>query len=666
MLKMMKTLRVYLTLLLLLFLVSCGGGGGSSGTTNSGNGTSGSANNSTNLLQANSNVSTILLDLDPASVLPLNANGTSKLVFRVKALNANNAIVENAVIKIAGSDGLVINKSTVTIPKIEEESTIDYATFNVSASSSNQLNRTATVTASCESCSAASTTYQVVVKGAVVSLQSPSASSANILLNQTNTMSVVVRSVTGIALSNVPVIFKNSSKSIFDFNEKIVTTNSNGIASITFKGVEIGEEAIYVEALADINQFVNFKVNPETDALLFLWPSDTKKIVVQGSTSAIKIKTPSNTKNVLVTSSQPGAITGGPVFTPINREIEFNFRPQTTGAVTIQAVDQEDASKSDTLNLSVSSSPTSVTSINLNVDRTTVPVSTATTTNNIKIEARALNAAGQGVANVPVSFQIQGEQLSGDEKIFPLISFTDATGIAKSTFSAGTQSSSLNGIKIIAYASNDPSIRKESTVFVGGKGFSVAFGFASEIKQNEFKTTYIRDGTVLVSDSSGNPVPNTLVTLRLRPYAFSTGPACFNPPANVFTYCSEDRNKNGSLDANEDGFTRLIANDLSDRAKCEAGSEENDRIIETSKDGLLTPSNSAGGAVTSSVTTNQQGVAEFNVTYLKLSALWVVNELTATISSAGTETTASIIFRLAATKEDAGDECKLDRSPYVR
>ena len=82
-----------------------------------------------------------------------------------------------------------------------------------------------------------------------------------------------------------------------------------------------------------------------------------------------------------------------------------------------------------------------------------------------------------------------------------------------------------------------------------------------------------------------------------------------------------------------------------------------------SKDGNLTPQNSDAGSVPATVVTDTKGIAAFDLTYLKGSALWVVNKLTASVSSNGTETSKSTIFRLAASKPDV-DPCVLPPSPY--
>ena len=63
-------------------------------------------------------------------------------------------------------------------------------------------------------------------------------------------------------------------------------------------------------------------------------------------------------------------------------------------------------------------------------------------------------------------------------------------------------------------------------------------------------------------------------------------------------------------------------------------------------DGLITPTNSVGGTVPASVTTDANGVAGFNVTYPKTSAQWIYDRIRATTIVQGSETRAEIILYL--------------------
>ena len=80
-------------------------------------------------------------------------------------------------------------------------------------------------------------------------------------------------------------------------------------------------------------------------------------------------------------------------------------------------------------------------------------------------------------------------------------------------------------------------------------------------------------------------------------------------------------------------------------------------------DGILTPGNAASGNVPSTVTTDANGLAEFNLNYLKQHAYWIATRVTAKLLAQGSESTSSLTFRLAGTTDDVED-CVLPDSPY--
>jgi hypothetical protein len=124
------------------------------------------------------------------------------------------------------------------------------------------------------------------------------------------------------------------------------------------------------------------------------------------------------------------------------------------------------------------------------------------------------------------------------------------------------------------------------------------------------------------------------VSLSLWPVTYSSG-IFIDDDAVIFAdFPNEDVNRNLILDAGEDN----------------------------NFDGELTPPNSAAGTVPSTVTTDENGVSNFNLVYLKASAVWIRDEIMATTLVLGTETSATMVFRLPYM---IGDEDNLPPSPYV-
>jgi len=79
-------------------------------------------------------------------------------------------------------------------------------------------------------------------------------------------------------------------------------------------------------------------------------------------------------------------------------------------------------------------------------------------------------------------------------------------------------------------------------------------------------------------------------------------------------------------------------------------------------DNELTPPNSSSGAVPAPVTTDETGVGNFNLVYLKAHAAWIETEITASVMVLGTETRSTLIFWLPFAEDDA---CDLPASPFT-
>jgi hypothetical protein len=78
----------------------------------------------------------------------------------------------------------------------------------------------------------------------------------------------------------------------------------------------------------------------------------------------------------------------------------------------------------------------------------------------------------------------------------------------------------------------------------------------------------------------------------------------------------------------------------------------------------LTPPSSAAGALPGTVITDENGVAEFNLVYLKDSAAWIEAEITASTVVLGTETQSVVKFFLGWLIPDASNGLLMD-STYI-
>ena len=467
-------------------------------------------------------------------------------------------------------------------------------------------------------------------------------------------------------MQGVTVSFAATDPAILGLNAPTGVTNGSGVATVTVSGLAAGGASINVSALGNAKSQAYTSGVPAT--VLAVTAPANNAVLVTNIAQTIKVSAPGATTVTFATTlgtfangaaSQSILVVGG------NASADLTV-PQA-GTASITMIDNNTPSpRTVSLTLVVSPPVSAANKILLSASQTTLPIATAGNQSSLTLTAHAVSSNGstdQSVANVPILFSMTGGPGAG-ESLTPALAYTNSAGNAVATFTAGTAVSISNGIVISAMIQNSSPVvqtgklpsNNSAQITIGGQALSVAFGPASVLGESSDKTLYIQAYSVQVTDANNNPVPNQIVTLRMRPVAFSLGGAC----TVTATYCSEDVNGNGSLDPLEDGTRTLIPTGVVTAGSCPIVPP----AVTGSLDGNLTPQNSDGGGVPSTVVTDASGIAAFNLTYLKGSALWVINKLTATVSSSGTETSKSTIFRLAPTVPDVGPPCSLPASPY--
>ncbi|MDR3451776.1 MAG: hypothetical protein P4L96_03085 [Rhodoferax sp.] len=588
----------------------------------------------------------------------INADGTSAATITVSALDANNALVPNAALNLSTTTGGILSSAAVTTGATGT-ATAGTATVQLTADAANQANRVAVVTATCVGSSASPVPTQITIVGASIAV---SAQSNTVLAGGTTTLSATVKNVSGSVMSGVPVSFGATDPTILSV-PATATTNTSGVAAVNVMGVNVGTASINVSALGNVTQQA-FTTSLGTTALTFKSPANNAILPIS-SPQTLTVAAPGASSVTFATTLGTFA-NGQATFGTGGGTATASLTSTQGGVATVSVTDN--LNRTAVLQLTFSPPVSAANKILLNANVTTVQVAsngaTGTAGGTAIITARAVynnNGQDQPVANVPISFSMVGGP-GGGESLTPALKLTGSDGTAVATFSAGTLPSISNGIAITATIPNtaiSTGVAPSSNnvlLTIGGQALSVAFGGSTVLGSNSDNTLYTEAYSVLVTDANNNPVPNAVVTLRLKPYAFSTGGAC----SVAKTFCSEDVNGNGSLDPGEDGYRQpYTLGGLACPSAIPSGATYG------TMDGKLTPANSDAGAVPSTVTTDATGTAPFTLTYLKGSALWVVAQLTATVSSAGTESSASTIFRLAPSVPDVGPPCLLPSSPYV-
>jgi len=405
------------------------------------------------------------------------------------------------------------------------------------------------------------------------------------------------------------------------------------------------------------------------------------------------------------------------------------FSSTQAGLATIQVFDPANSSTSDTLGVAITAPAVDAARIILQSSTYVLAPSSGGISNTATLTAtvRTSGSPQQVVGSAPVAFSIENPT-GGGETVSPVVVYTNGSGVATTTFTAGSLPSISPVIvsarvvgegttdpltNILSFNNSDPDTITRSdggsfvtdgfeageqirvqgsanndgiyiieTVVAGvltldagetlaaessaagvtvtmtavstaidpgitivGTAGSVVIGRGSEITVLN-ATTYSLPMSVLVADSNGNAVSGAVVSLSAWPAQYSAG-----------TWYDEDP------DPSVDKYVPYISGtfdneDLNENVILDPGEDANG-------DGLLTPPNSAAGTLPlpGTVTTGANGVADFDLVYLKDHANWIRDRIRASTFVLGTETTSSITFRLPYAKSE-GEAGDLQDSPY--
>ena len=327
---------------------------------------------------------------------------------------------------------------------------------------------------------------------------------------------------------------------------------------------------------------------------------------------------------------------------PATKKVTATLSSTLAGFATVQAYDPLVPATTDSMGVAFYAPATAAAQISLQSDVGVLGLSTGGISKTATLKAKVRTAGGAPVGNAPVSFSI-ANPTGGGESISPVVAYTDAAGLATATFTSGSVSSGAAGVQINAQVvGSAPAVTApQISIVIGGTAGSVVIGMGSKITVLN-TTTYSLPMSVLVADSSGSAVPGAVVSLNLWPVQYSSG-VWYN-----------------SLAYDKDNPTKVLYKAYV------TGTFDNDDVNEnTIKDatensdpyGVLRPPNSAAGSLPATVTTDANGVANFNLIYLKGSAVWIRDRIRASTLVLGTETASSMTFTLPAerTEAEAGD-----------
>lgn len=636
-------------------LTGCGGGGGGTTTTTTTTTTTATAAS---------------LDL-LASPTTVKSDGSTSTTITITALSAANAAVQGVTVSLSANTGVLGSASVIT-------GTAGTATATFSSGSS-KINRTATITATA---GAASAQIPVQVVGSTVTVNSTGTTLPDDGTLPV-TLTITAKDAGGNVVSGAAVTLTKTGTGNVTLTPASGTTDANGQLAVTAAGAAGGAGTVTVSAAAlgatattalTVSPSAStFAIDQQTLNGAIVTGNPTVTAMKIGDSLAVQVNAPTAANVIFATSTGTWNGTGSVVAVPVVAGKATATLTTTQASVaSIQVYDPLAPTTSDSLTVAMTSATAA--SITIQPSPSVISKSVGTTTGSSTLVAMVRDASGFPVGDAPVSFSIVNPT-GGGEIVSPVVVLSAATtagglslGEARTSFTSGSLSSGAGGVQVrasvvgTAVATESAGVNltssgNDAAIVIGGTAGSVAFGSATVIATDSTNANYVRDMSILVADSNGNPAPlGTVVNLSAWPIAWSTGGACVvdADAANTGTFYNEDVNENLILDAGEDGTRRYYSSGAT--------------AVGGAVNGSSTPTNSAGGTLPATVTTDASGVASFQLTYTKGSAIWTITRIRARTVVQGSDAVGEVVFRLDPTVTDAdptNNVCLLPNSPYT-
>ena len=689
-------------------LAGCGSSGGGDSTTTDSSTSDDDTNGST------ATAVSITLSADPIAVKSDNSDSSTIIA---TVLDASNAVIEGITVAFSAGGGQISASS------VDTDAT-GQAQITLSSGTSDPSNQVITITGTV---SGLSSQVPVQITGSTLTLSTDNSNitddgsttaALTVTANDAGGTPVynipVTLSVSGSGGATLSAYTDNT-----DINGEIqVTVTGTGVGSVTVTATGLGTTGTQTYTVSLVGALFGI-TSPTTDP----YPLSTNtNLPITVNAPALANVQFATTLGTLTGGGETGqvievAVAGGTA--------SAVFSSSQAGLATIQVFDPTNSSTSDTLGVTITAPAMDAARITLQSSTYVVSPSSGGISNTATLTATVRTSDLQVVGSAPVAFSIENPT-GGGETVSPVVVYTNGSGIATTTFTSGSLPSvapvivsawvvgegttgpltnilSFNNlnpdtitrsdggsfvtdgfeageqIRVQGSASNDgiyiietvvagalilnagetlaakaaaPGVTVTITavstaldpgITIGGTAGSVVIGRGSEITVLN-ATTYALPMSVLVADSNSNAVSGAVVTLSAWPAQYSAGTWYDEDPepdTEKFvpyisgTFDNEDLNENTFLDPGED----------------------------TNGDDLLTPPNSAAGTLPATVTTGENGVANFDLVYLKDHANWIRDRIRASTFVLGTETTSSITFRLSYALEE-GEAGDLNDSPY--
>lgn len=449
-------------------------------------------------------------------------------------------------------------------------------------------------------------------------------------------------------------------------------TDVNGQLPVTVGGAAAGSVTLMVTGL-NASASKEYIVSAVGQVLEIIFPVEPVSAVDLGAIQEVQVSAPGATRVRFATSLGEWTNNNSSVFIcdstiadPCylgNDIFTAKLTADFGGTAVVLAQDVDNTLRSDSIVIPFAAVVADAGRVILDASPRTLPVSNGAVQFISNVVATVLtdDPQPQPVAGASVSFTVLNAT-GGGETVSPPVVVTGPDGKARTTFTSGTVASGQDGIVVKAKVLNanpgclagtppplvnDPAAPDPCTdyfnIVISDEAGSVVIGTSTQVGSTPDNTAYLLPMSVLVSDSNGSAVSNTTVSLSTWPLFYSTG--------------FRDHDDNNDIDNGVAIITDTFDNeDVNENLILDPGEDFNGN-------GILTPPNSAAGALPATVQTDETGLAAFELAYLKNQADWIVDRVRASALVQGTEVVGELIFRLPPSIPDVAGELLPD-SPY--
>ncbi|MGP9801535.1 Ig-like domain-containing protein [Rheinheimera sp. NSM] len=573
-----------------------------------------------------------------ADSLQLGTAVSDKIELTALVRDSNNVVVEGVPVTFAADSGELVSLDSLTGANGVARATLSTQT--------DKSNRNMVVTARVQQ-QVAELTVSVV--GSQLEIAAPE----SIVLGDTVTIDVFLTDSSGTGIQGTEVQVVSALENTLD-DDSPATSGSSGKASFSYTAVNSGTDSLTVTA-AGVTAIASINVSADAFAFLTLTdnaddalPGDPVQEVALNTAQKVEVEwlvnnaanpaaevTFATTRGVIADEAANLAnAVSATNDTDADGVAEAYVRSAYAGLVTLSAAAGAGNSAVSAKKV-IEFIATAPTKIETQATPAQVGPGEAST-----VRAVLRDANNNPVKNQTIVFSLDnaaGGTISSGTAI------TNSQGIATTVFTAdATSGAGVGGLNLQVRAAlqSNNAIADATDIAVGERTLFFRFGTGNELEEPD-QSTYRKEFSIVVTDSSGNPVAGQPLSVAVVPVSYAKGQWVRTPAAPAaFEYYDAVRSitcPNEDIDL--DGIMAPFE--------------------DTNGDGQLTPGNVvavSGEQAGQDITADSSGIAKFYLTYTQDYGAWIDVLIQVSGAASGTENVSSRNFTLSVLSDDVTNE----------